>query len=245
MSKTTNRPSAKGNAELSAIGKAIGRSPLGEVDQRTLTAVTNTDGEAAGYALAQSAIAKAKGTGWLWFVSRLWMAAPNTREAFVKYIAKENREAGKHIKDKEGTHEHTLFRKARASAFTRLSELTQIAKAMNAGYDLPVKRDDSTQLPLTDSHGQQIPRDPFYTIVAECRMFNNSQAQGRGRPAKPFLEKLVAFLERETGKMNKKARLQAWRDAAELTHEGAEHGGELPKKEEPGAEMVAAIKPAV
>lgn len=191
-------------------------------DQRTKTNGLSSDGEAAGYALAESAIGLVKNQAreLVNVVARLAEGSVDTRACFMKYLGKHQREMNAHVKEQEGTPDHSIYRKSSASARTRLSELTTIAKALNGGYVLEIRRDDSTNHPLVSAGGHWIPVLNFHHIVAEARVFLNSDAAGRGRPATPFLDKLKALCAKETEGKPLDVANKVWQDVAKFAEMG-------------------------
>lgn len=150
--------------------------------------------EAQGWAVCQSVIADAKGVGniWLRHVAKLYDLSTQARESFGKYLRQHIKQMGEHVKAQEGNPEHALYQKAHRSARTQLSNLLVIARAMNAGYQPEVKVED-TRI-VRDVQGNVIIVQPFYTVLAEAKVFVESDAKGRGRPAKPWLEKVKKFI---------------------------------------------------
>jgi hypothetical protein len=170
-------------------------------DQRTT--MPDTDGEAKGWALAESVIAQCKehGQTWLFYVAKLAKSSVDTRNAFLKHINKHVRDMGLHVKATSATGDikdaDPVFRGAKSSAIVRMSEFTKIVKALNAGYMPSLKMDENKQdVPFVNPRGDWVIAIPFATVVAEARLFLNSDAaSGKGRPKKPFLDKLKKFLE--------------------------------------------------
>lgn len=152
--------------------------------------------EAQGFALAQTVIAECKGiqNTWSRYAAKLVDLHEKARDAFMSELRKHVKQMREHVADKKGTVDHAVYKKAAASAQTQISNLMAVAAAMNAGYVLEIQRDPDTGHPLVSTTGEKIPVKPFYTIVAEARLFNDSQASGRGRPKTPFLDKLKKFI---------------------------------------------------
>lgn len=150
--------------------------------------------EAQGWAVCQSVIAEAQGIGnvWLRHVAKLYDLSTQARESFGKYLRQHIKQMGEHVKAQEGNPEHELYSKAHKSARTQLSNLLVIARAMNAGYQPEVKAEDG-RISRTQA-GYVIIIQPFYTVLAEAKVFTESDAKGRGRPAKPWLDKLKKFI---------------------------------------------------
>ena len=151
--------------------------------------------EAQGWAVAQTVIAEAKGIGniWLRHVAKLYDLSTQARESFGKFLRQHIKQMGEHVKAQEGNPEHDLYMKAHRSARTQLSNLLVIARAMNAGYQPEVETDAGVivRRPVDNS---VIIVQPFYTVLAEAKTFTESDAKGRGRPAKPWLDKLMQFI---------------------------------------------------
>jgi hypothetical protein len=150
--------------------------------------------EAQGWAVAQTVIAEAKGIGniWLRHVAKLYDLSTQARESFGKYLREHIKQMGEHVKAQEGKPDHALYQKAHKSDRTQLSNLLTIARAMNAGYQPEVKVEDTRV--VRDVQGNVLIVQPFYTVLAEAKVFVESDAKGRGRPAKPWLEKLKKFI---------------------------------------------------
>lgn len=85
-----------------------------------------------------------------------------------------------------GVSEKSAGRIAR-SATTRTSEFTSIMRAMNNGFTLETLR-EQTGVADVENVG-------FHVIVELARLFNQTAATGRGRPADPFAVKLAKWLE--------------------------------------------------
>lgn len=152
--------------------------------------------EAQGFALAQTVIAECKGiqNTWSRYAAKLGVLHEKARDAFMSEMRKHVKQMREHVKDVENTPEHVVYKKAASSAGTQISNLMAVAKAMNSGYVLEISRDPDTGHPLVNATGDHIPAKPFYTIVAEARVFNDSQAGGPGRPKTPWLDKLKKFI---------------------------------------------------
>lgn len=152
--------------------------------------------EAQGFALAQTVIAECKGiqNTWSRYAAKLSVLHEKARDAFMAEMRKHIKQMREHVKVVEDTPEHVVYKKAAASAGTQISNLMAVAKALNAGYVLEIQRDPDTGHPLVNATGDHICVKPFYTIVAEARVFNDSQAGGPGRPKTPWLDKLKKFI---------------------------------------------------
>jgi hypothetical protein len=201
-------PFLKGNKMVKLLKKSIPANA--EVQGKpvvpgTVTEATDKvqnllgDGEAAGFALAQSVIGVARehGNTWNYYVAKLIAASDNTRVAFIKNISKHVREIAGHVKATSETGKiadaDPVFRGAGTSARTRLSEFVQITKALQAGMDVPVKRNEQG-IPVLNTRGDMQVDIPYTAVVGLARATLGSQAQGRGRPAKPFIDKLKAYV---------------------------------------------------
>jgi hypothetical protein len=150
--------------------------------------------EAVGYAFAQSVIATAIGHANVWnrFVGRLIEMPTAAREAARKELRKHVSQMGAHVKVNE---DNPAYKGAKASAVVRLSQITKISQALDAGLAVEVKRNPDNGVPLRDAGGVLQPVNPFHFIVGEARALLGSDAKGRGRPAKPFIEKLAKLIE--------------------------------------------------
>lgn len=85
-----------------------------------------------------------------------------------------------------GVAEKSAGRIAR-SATTRTSEFTAIVKAMNNGFTRETLR-EKTGVADIENVG-------FHVVVELSRLFNQTDAGGRGRPANPFNVKLAKWLD--------------------------------------------------
>jgi hypothetical protein len=104
------------------------------------------------------------------------------RRAFRSALSKHLKEMRAHVK---ASGDAPNFKKAMASAVVRVSEITTISHALDAGMKLNKKH-------------------PFHTMVAEARVFREAQASGendangptrrRGRKATPVLDKVKNYL---------------------------------------------------
>lgn len=153
--------------------------------------------EAQGYGLAQTVIAECKGIQGTWsrYAAKLSQLHADARKAFMAELRKHVKQMREHVKDKDGTPEHDMYKKAAASAGVQISNLMAVAQAMNNGYVLALQTDPDTKNLVVNSIGDYVPLLPFYSIVAEARLFNDSEASnGAGRPKKPFLDKLKKFI---------------------------------------------------
>lgn len=153
--------------------------------------------EAQGYGLAQTVIAECKGmqNTWSRYAAKLSQLHADARKAFMAELRKHVKQMREHVKAQEGKPEHDMYKKAAASAGVQISNLMAVAQAMNNGYVLALQTDPDTKNLVVNSIGDYVPLLPFYSIVAEARLFNDSSAAGgAGRPKKPFLDKLKKFI---------------------------------------------------
>lgn len=153
--------------------------------------------EAQGYGLAQTVIAECKGiqNAWSRYAAKLSQLHHEARKAFMAELRKHVKQMREHVKAQENTPEHDMYKKAAASATTQISNLMAVAQAMNNGYVLALQADPETKNLVVNAIGDYVPVLPFYSIVAEARLFNDSEAKnGAGRPKKPFLDKLKKFI---------------------------------------------------
>lgn len=153
--------------------------------------------EAQGYGLAQTVIAECKGVQntWVRYAAKLSQLHHDARKAFMAELRKHVKQMREQVKAQEGSAEHGMYKKAAASATVQISNLMAVAQAMNNGYVLALQADPETKNLVVNSIGDYVPVLPFYSIVAEARLFNDSEAaNGVGRPKKPFLDKLKKFI---------------------------------------------------
>ena len=127
-----------------------------------------------GEALAELAINEARHQGGAWtrFYRDMLALTVEGRAGFRKVIAKHRKEVTAHVKAADDA---TPFKRASASALTRLSELTSISKALDVGVEFEKEW-------------------PFHYAVGYARTALGSEAKGRGRPQKPWMDKLKEFL---------------------------------------------------
>lgn len=157
--------------------------------------------QAQGFALGQSVIAyvKAHSGEWTRFVGRLIELSPEARKEFRKELNKWVKGLTEAVKasapDGNVKNGDPVYRGTKASAIVRVSELTTISKALDAGLELAIKRNEMGVPVRTASHivgeeGYLQPVDSFHAIVAQARVLLASNATGRGRPAKVFPDKV-------------------------------------------------------
>jgi hypothetical protein len=166
---------------------------------------------AQGYALAQTVIAtiRTQGDTWVNYVAKLCTFGNEALDAFVAELQKHRTEMQKHVDERKGSEDYEVYRKAKASAIVQMSNLKTIARAMNAGWS-PAIRTDEQGKNLKNAHGDPKLADPFYTIIAQARVFLSSTASlNTRRPAKPFVEKVAALAEREGDALTADAIMEA------------------------------------
>jgi hypothetical protein len=168
------------NMELSETEKAAVAAMVQHVR-------ANVDGSASsgyaakGKALADMVIAEARHQGTIWhrFYKDLIGLEAEGRKAFRSEINKHTRAMTEHVKANSDDPKNTnpVWAGARRSAITRLSELTTISNALDTGVEM----EESW---------------PFHFAVAHAREVLRSQGVGskKGRPAKPWLDKLKDFI---------------------------------------------------
>ena len=158
--------------------------------------------EAAGYQLAQSVIAEQQAQRgiWLKYAAKLIPLTVAARVSFMGALASHIKDVKAHAKAAEERNdpEASAYQKAAASAVQQLSNIRTVARALNAGFIIPVKT-DGTGHPIHNAQGDLIPVNPFDWTLANARLYLETHAADgkakKGRPAKPFLDKLKKFME--------------------------------------------------
>ena len=177
---------------------AIAQQGMEPVQQRTDNATLQAPGaEAQGYALAQTVIADIIGQmgSMNRYVGRLIELSTEARAAFLKEINRHVKDIGEHAKAKEGTDEELRYKKIAATARVKFSMMSTIAKAMNAGFTVECRTNPDNNVHLRDARGLLQPVNPYTTIVADARLYLAAAGKkGNGRPTKPWLDKLKAFI---------------------------------------------------
>lgn len=163
--------------------------------------------EARGYELAASMLQEhqAQRNIWLRYVAKLIPLNVTARGAFMAFINRHVKDMQAHVKVKmaEQDPEHGIYAKTARSAVTMLTNMRTIAKAMNAGFVVPVHMDGMT--PRHDSRGDLMPVNPFDWTLTQARAYLETHAADgtakakRGRPATPFLDKLKKFMDDNAG----------------------------------------------
>ena len=159
------------------------------------------DGKAQGYGIAHSIIALVQGhaNDMMRYVVRLAMTTPEGRDVCRKELALHVRQMGDIVKSTSPTGKvgeaDPVFKGAKSSATTRLSEYGKIIQALDAGLDLEFKRDPQTGTLLVNTAGLWVTDMRFHEVVSRARLVLGSDAKGRGRPAKPFIDRLKALVE--------------------------------------------------
>jgi len=172
-----------GNTSLTAEEIAAGQAMTAVAIARH-NAVANAPAyEAKGKALADLAIAEARGQGSTWgnFYRSMLELEAEGRKAFRSTISAHQKAMQGHVSaNKLGDKENPVYATAKRSALTRLSELTTISKALDAGVEFD--------------------KDwPFHYAVGHARTALRSEGKGSkaGRPSKPWLDKVKDYLTKE------------------------------------------------
>lgn len=168
------------NIELSETEKAAVAAMVTHVRAKADSSAQS--GYAAkGKALADMAIAEARHQGTIWkrFYVDLIGLEPEGRKAFRSEINKHTRAMTEYVKanSEDPKNPNPVYAGARRSAITRLSELSTISNALDTGVEMD-------------------PEWPFHFAVSNAREALRSQgtASKRGRPSKPWLDKLKDFV---------------------------------------------------
>lgn len=169
---------AAGNIELSpelkaaadAMVQKVRANPIG-IPKEVLLAETQR-----GEALAETAIHEARGqaNAWARIYHDMLKLTAEGRTGFRKITAKHAKEMREHVKAGGDT---DALKRTRNSALVRLSELNTISKAIDNGA-------------VFDKEW------PFHYAVGHARasLESDGKADKRGRPAKPWLDKLKEFV---------------------------------------------------
>ena len=197
-----------------------GAGPIAAVNVEQARVDNGPGYEAQGWALAQSVLTEnmhqlqARGV-WNRYVAKLCDFGTEARTFFVKALNSDTKQRREHVKSMEGHAEHELYRKANASAQVMVSNLSKIARAMNAGFDVECVVNDGVF--ARDGQGNKIPVQPFTTIVAMAQLFLDANATGKkkGRPALSFEAQLANFLSK-TAKVNTPEDQSAYEKALEV-----------------------------
>lgn len=174
-------------------------TPVGTVNNAT-TEQMAMGHKAIGFALAQSVIAYARGHSgeWLRFVGRLIDMSTEARKEFRVELARHVRAMGEHVKATSKTGDvkdaDPVYRKAKASATVRLSQLTQISRALDGGMVVACRVNPENGQYVRDGHDVLQPVEPFDTIYGQAQVALNSKASGRGRPTLDFVSKFKKWL---------------------------------------------------
>lgn len=144
---------------------------------------------AQGAALAASFIKDEKDRAdWLnRYVSQLSELDTTGRAEFRKVLNAHVKGVQEHVKQwAKGTPEHDRYARIARSAVVRLSEMTTISRAMDAGMS-PEYATNADGTIKRDSRGVASMLHPFHTTVTDARLFLNTNAAGptqkKGRPA--------------------------------------------------------------
>ena len=124
----------------------------------------------------------------------------------MSFINKHVKDMQAHVKVKmaDKDPEHAIYAKTARSALTMLTNMRTIAKAMNAGFVVPVHMDGAE--PRHDSRGDLMPVNPFDWTLTQSRAYlethaadGKEKAMRPGRPKKAFLDKLKKFIDENAG----------------------------------------------
>lgn len=156
-----------------------------------------------GEALAELAINEARGQANAWkriYVDLLALTAEG-RAGFRTITAKHAKEMREHVK---ANNEASEYKKARASALVRLSELNTISKALDVGAVFNKEW-------------------PFHFAVGHARTALDGEGKGdnRGRPAKPWADKLKQFISKNVPGDQLDAAVELVETMAQLSHAAA------------------------
>ena len=177
---------------------SIATAGLQAVQQRTENATLAAPGaEAQGYALAQTVIAEVvqQHGAFNRYVGRLIELSTEARAAFMKEINRHTKEITQHAEAKKGTDEEARYKKIAATAKTKFAMMVAVVKALNAGFTIECRTNPDNGVHLRDARGILQPVNPYTTIVADARMYLEAAGQkGKGRPVKPWLDKLKDFI---------------------------------------------------
>ena len=136
---------------------------------------------AKGKALADLAIAEARGQGSAWtrFYKSMLELETEGRKAFRSEIAAHQKQMNAHVKanSEEGEADNPVYATAKRSGMVRLSELTTISKALDAAIEFDAAW-------------------PFHFAVGHAREALRAAGAGskKGRKAGPWLDKVKAYL---------------------------------------------------
>lgn len=170
--------------------------PVGSTNIATVRQQLAGGHQAQGFALAQTVIAQTISTAQALrrAVETAFEYSIDARESCVKVLQDWRKEMTQNAKnngnlDAAGVDSKTSGQMARSAA-TRVSEFITCITAMNNGF---------TKETLREKTGvADIENVSFHVIVALCRKFNSTNAQGgQGRPADPFEVKLAKWLARQ------------------------------------------------
>lgn len=172
--------SAAGDTTLSPELQAAAAAMTATAVARAQSVANAPAYKAKGAALAELAINEARGQSSAWgriYVSMLELESEG-RAAFRSAIAAHQKAMQAHVNaNKIEDQENPVYATAKRSAMTRLSELTTITKALDAGVEM----DKSW---------------PFHFAVGHARTALRAEGKGskRGRPAKAWMDKVKEFL---------------------------------------------------
>lgn len=153
-----------------------------------------------GEALAELAINEARGQANAWhriYVDLLKLTAEG-RSGFRTITAKHAKEMRAHVK---ANNDDPVYKKARASALVRLSELNTISKALDSG----LKMEESWPIPFAVGH-------------ARTHLDGEGKGDNRGRPTKPWLDKLKEFVSKNVPKEELDKAAELLETMANLSH---------------------------
>lgn len=169
-----------GNTSLTAEEQAAVQAMTATAIARQQAVANAPAYQAKGKALADLAIAEARGQGSTWgnFYRSMLELESEGRKAFRSAIAAHQKAMQQHVNDNkiDGV-EDPRFATAKRSGMVRLSELTTISKALDAGVEFEKEW-------------------PFHFAVGHARTALRAQSAGstKGRKATPWMDKVKKYL---------------------------------------------------
>lgn len=167
------------NTQLSAAEQQAANAMVQHVMAGPVSKLEQKVQENLGRALAETAIAEARHQGSAWgrvYRSMLQLEAEG-RAGFRSEIAAHQKAMQGHVKAASVDGPNKVYETTKRSAMVRLSELTTISKALDAGGDFE-------------------PDWPFHYAVGQARTLLNSLSMGstKGRKATPWMDKVKKYL---------------------------------------------------
>lgn len=166
---------------LNATEMAAGTALAAHVTTNRVQVINAPAYAAKGKALADLAIAEARGQGSAWtrFYKSMLDLESEGRKAFRSEIAAHQKQMNAHVKahSAEGEADNPVYATAKRSGMVRLSELTTISKALDAAVEFDALW-------------------PFHFAVGHAREALRAAGAGstKGRKAGPWLNKVKAYL---------------------------------------------------